>query len=241
MGKRNDGGENRRPTRRINQISDQPEQNVPVVIRPYEARDRAAIREICCDTADAGKPMESFFPDREILADLVTRYYTDWEPERTWVAEEGTQVVGYVTGCFNTRRFVRVMACWLVPVTFCRALGRGTLWHPQVLKLIRTNLRNWLTGGLHRPVSLRDYPAHLHINLRQGSRGQNLGRQLLERFFEQARTAGVSGIHLGVSSENENGQKFFEALGFIPLGRQGRFRNPGTQRVISTIVYGKRM
>jgi hypothetical protein len=50
-----------------------------VVIRPSEQRDREAVREICCDTADGGERVESFFPDREVFADLLTLYYTDYE------------------------------------------------------------------------------------------------------------------------------------------------------------------
>jgi GNAT superfamily N-acetyltransferase len=211
-----------------------------LVIRLYEPRDREAVRQICCDTADAGEPMESFFPDREVLADLVTRYYTDYEPSSTWVAEQDGRVIGYLTGCLDTRRFLRVMAWRLVPVTFIKALSRGTLWHPQVVKLLSANLSRWLKGGFRREVSLWSYPAHLHINLQRGHRGQQLGRQLVEKFFGQVREAGLNGIHVGVSSENERGRRFFESVGFVPLTREARFRSPDTQRVACTIIYGKR-
>ena len=159
----------------------------PVAIRLYEPRDREAIRQICCDTADGGEPVEAFFPDREVFADLLTLYYTDYEPSSTWVAEQDGQVIGYLTGCLDTRRFLRVMAWRLVPMAFLKALVRGTLWHPQVVTLLSANLGGWLRGGFRREVSLWSYPSHLHINLRKGSRGQQIGRQLVERFLEQAR------------------------------------------------------
>lgn len=211
-----------------------------VVIRPYESRDREAVRQICCNTADAGEPMESFFPDREVLADLVTRYYTDCEPQSTWIAERDGEVVGYLTGCLDTRRFLRAMAWKLVPLAFFKALARGTLWHPQVVKLLGANLGRWLKGGFRRDVSLWSYPAHLHINLRKGSRGQQIGRQLMESFFGRVKEAGLNGVHVSVSSENEGGRRFFESIGFTPLTREARFGSPGAQRVAYTIVYGKR-
>ena len=211
-----------------------------VVIRPYEQRDREAVREICCDTADGGEPVEAFFPDREVFADLLTLYYTDYESSSTWVAELDGQVVGYLTGCLDTRRFLRVMAWRLVPRTFLKALVRGTLWHPQVVTLLSANLGGWLRGGFRREVSLWSYPAHLHVNLRKGNRGQQIGRQLVERFLEQARQAGSNGIHAGISSENERARRLFESLGFTLLARETRFRSPGTQQPVSTIVYGKR-
>jgi GNAT superfamily N-acetyltransferase len=210
------------------------------VIRIYEPPDREAVRQICCDTADAGEPMESFFPDREVLADLVTRYYTDWEPGSTWVAVRDGEVIGYLTGCLDTRRFLRVMAWRLGPVTFGKALARGTLWHPQVVKLLSANLSRWLKGGFRREVSLWTYPAHFHINLQKAHRGRQLGRQLVERFFARVREAGLNGIHVGVNSENEHGRRFFESMGFAPLTREARFRSPDTQRVACTIIYGKR-
>jgi len=212
-----------------------------VVIRPYEPRDREAVREICCDTADGGGPVEAFFPDREVFADVLTRYYTDYEPQSTWVAERDGQVLGYLTGCLDTRRFLRVMGWRLVPLALARALVRGTLWHPQVLKLLGTNLGSWLKGGFRREVSLRSYPAHLHINLRKGCRGQQIGRQLVERFLEQARQAGSNGVHAGISSENERARRFFESLGLTLLARETRFRSPDTQQPVSTIIYGKRL
>ena len=63
-------------------------------IRPYEPRDRAAVRQICCDTADAGQPVERFFPDREVIADLLTNYYTQFEPQSAFVADNGSGAVG---------------------------------------------------------------------------------------------------------------------------------------------------
>ena len=105
-----------------------------IAIRPYEPRDRAAVREICCDTADGGEPSERFFPDREVLADLVTRYYTDFAPQTSWVAEQDGQVMGYLTGCLDTRRSLRTTLWRIVPAAFLKAIGRGLFWHPQFRK-----------------------------------------------------------------------------------------------------------
>jgi len=211
------------------------------LVRPYEPRDRAAVRAICCDTADGGEPVERFFPDREVFADLITRYYTDDEPQSTWVAEHGGQVVGYLTGCLDTPRFLRVMAWRLVPMIVLKAITRGTLWHPQTVKLLRANLGGWLRAGFRRGVSLEDYPAHLHINLAKGARGQGIGPRLIERFDAYVLAAGVHGVHAGVSGENAAACRFFEACGFQPIARETRFRMPDTQAVRSTVIYGKRL
>lgn len=211
-------------------------------IRPYTPQDRAGLRQICCDTADAGQPVERFFPDREVFADLLTNYYTEREPQSAFVAENNSEVVGYVTGCLDTKRFVRVMTWRVVPAVLVKALVRGTLWHPQTVRLLRVNLSMWLTGGYRNSATLDDYPAHLHVNVREGFRGQRLGQRLVETFCERARAARVRGVHAGVSAENPRARHFFEDLGFVELQRERRFRKPDDpSRVLETILYGKKL
>src|SRR6201996_9450661 len=68
------------------------------VIRPYRSGDRAAIRSICADTGFLGQPIAPVFEDRELFADYLTGYYTDGEPESTFVCEIDGEVKGYVMG-----------------------------------------------------------------------------------------------------------------------------------------------
>ena len=203
-----------------------------IIIRRYELRDRAAVREICCDTADHGEPVDRFFPDRQVFADVLTRYYTDFAPATVWVAELGGHVVGYLTGCLDTQRFLRTMAVRIVPAAVLKALVHGSLWH----RFVRQNLR---IPDSQRWQLLAEYPAHFHLNLRAGYRGQGTGRQLLEKFLDQARQAGVAGVHAGVSEENADGRRFFERAGFIACAREERFRT--SAQPAFTILYGLRL
>lgn len=211
-------------------------------IRPYEPRDRAALRQICSETADAGRPIERFFPDREVFADVLTNYYTEFEPQSVFVAESGGDVVGYVTGSVDTKRFLRTMMWRIGPVAFVKALLRGTLWHPQTVRLFRANIGMWLKNGYRTGPTLDNYPAHLHVNVREDFRGQRLGERLVEAFCERARAAGARGVHAGVSAENLRGRHFFEELGFVELYREPRFHKPdGAGGILYTILYGKKL
>lgn len=213
-----------------------------IQIRPYEPRDRAALRAIACDTADSGNPVERFFPDREVFADALTRYYTDIAPEATWIAEQGGEAVGYLTGCFDTRRYLRTMAFRIGLAAFFKALGRGSLWHPLTRKLISANFADWFRSSRRQELPLKEYPAHVHINLRQTARGGGVGKQLLEAFLRQAKSADIVGVHANVSEDNAGGRKFFEKFGFVPLGRENRFRLPeAPDQQTFTIVYGTRL
>lgn len=211
-------------------------------IRPFEPHDRAAVRQICADTADDGLPIERFFPDREVFADLLTRYYTEFEPESCFVAENGGDVIGYVTGCLDTKRFLRVMTWRIAPVVLIKAIFRGTLWHEQTVRLFSANTGLWLKNGYRRGSKFDGYPAHLHVNLRQGFRGRRLGHRLVETFCERARASGVHGVHAGVSAENPRACHFFEGLGFVELHCEPRLRKPdGSGAILHTIIFGKKL
>src|SRR5262245_4028051 len=72
-----------------------------------------------------GEPIAWLWRDRESFADLITRYYTDREPESIFVAERDGDVLGYLTGCVDSAR-VRGEALREVR----RLLARGALLAP---------------------------------------------------------------------------------------------------------------
>ena len=216
------------------------ERSDAVLVRGYEPRDRTAVRRICCDTADRGEPVERFFRDRELFADLLTRYYTDWEPEAVWVAEQDGQVVGYVTGCLDTARYRWRMARRIIPWTVLQGVCRGVLWSPEAWRFLKAAVQTWRVGRLGLANSLEAYPAHLHVNLRRGSRGHGVGRRLVERFIEQVAARGLPGLHAAVRDDNHSACHFFERLGFGILSRHRVvFPDGATLTEHETRVYGK--
>lgn len=211
-----------------------------VLIRRYERRDRGMIRHICCETADRGKPVEQFFHDRELFADLLTSYYTDYEPQSVWVAECSGQVIGYLTGCLDSQRYRRITAWRIVPKAMRRAARRGSLLSMPSIRLLWAGFQTWLRGGFRIRHFLRGYPAHLHVNLQEGFRGRQLGRQLVERFVEQICGAGKPGVHASVRGDNPASCRFFERLGFSEVSRRSvTFPVNESYAIRDTIVYGK--
>jgi len=211
-------------------------------VRPYRPADRDFVRQISCDTAERGEPVEQFFNNRQLVADLLTRYYTDFSPHTLWVAEAEGQVVGYLTGALNTRDYRRVMFWEIVPRTVIRAVFRGLLWNPQVWRLCASGLSTFWVGGFRRKIPLNVYPAHLHVNLKEGYRGQNLGRALMEKFIDQAAKAGVPGVHAVVRGDNSASLSFFERMGFAPLSRQPViFLEGESYKKHYTVVFGRKL
>ncbi len=61
------------------------------------------------------------------------------------------------------------------------------------------------------------YPAHLHVNLLDGFRGQGIGADLVEIFCDVARQRGASGVHV-VTSRGMRNVGFYLGLGFHEAG-----------------------
>jgi len=57
------------------------------------------------------------------------------------------------------------------------------------------------------------YPAHLHINLAEASRGQGLGSQLIQHLEGILRDQGIRGLHL-VTSPDARNRSFYRKNGF---------------------------
>ena len=165
-----------------------------------------------------GGPVEKFFRDREIFADLLTRYYTDFDSGATWVVEQDGEVVGYITGCYDTLRYRRAMALRVIPAAVVRGLGRGTFLQRETWRMLGTGVRAFMLEKGGR-IQLQRYPAHLHINLSHGSRGLDLGKELMDRFIRSVREKGLQGIHLVTAADNSKAHSFFERCGFTVLGR----------------------
>ena len=188
------------------------------LIRLYQPGDRAAVRRICCETADLGRPVEGFFDDREVFADALTLYYTDYEPASLWVALAQGEVAGYLMGCLDTRRYLRLMALKIIPRLILRAFCRGVFFRRPAWHLFSGALKSARCGSLKRQMDLNKYPAHLHIDISEKFRGQGMGRRLIEEFFLYLKGKGISGVHLSTRADSP-ACAFFEGMGFKALGR----------------------
>jgi len=184
------------------------------MIRPFTPADRQAVRDICCDTADMGGAIEGFFHDRECAADVLTAYYTDYEPHATFVAESQGKVVGYIQGCFDNRRYGLVMFWILVPKTLFKGLVRGVLFHREVWRLAGAATRNWRRAFVWRKKSFHSHQGHIHIGIANGFRGQHVGQKLTEALLGYARTQGIEELTASVHDGNIAACRFFERLGF---------------------------
>ena len=210
------------------------------VIRPYQKQDRPAIRKIACDTAFIGEPAERFFADREILADILTKYFTDFEPGSALVAEVDGKVSGYLLGAVDVRQMKKIFTAKILPALIGKIIIRGTLLHGKNLLMGYYYLRSMFKGELSSPDLDRDYPATLHINIDINSRAHGLGADLISKYLSYLKGRNITGVHFGTISEKA--AAFFTKQGFQLLFKNTRsyHRNLVAQDV-NFYIYGKKL
>ncbi|MBF0505000.1 MAG: GNAT family N-acetyltransferase [Candidatus Omnitrophica bacterium] len=183
-------------------------------IRPYKTEDRVHLRMLCCDVADRGAPIENIFPDRDLAADLLTTYYTDYESRSTFVAECDGNLVGYINGCMDNRRYGLVMFWLLYPSLFLKGFIRGVFFRRETLQMIAGMLKNWRRIFVWRKKSFSSHQGHLHIGITKDARRHQAGQKLLKALIEYAKELGVGELEASVHDGNKAAGSFFESQGF---------------------------
>jgi hypothetical protein len=132
----------------------------PFIIRSYRASDREAVQRLCCETGFLGEPIDPVYEDRRLFADFLTTYYTDHEPESSFVLEMDGDVRGDLLG---SRRLLQdqLHALYQNVWLFFRVLARYFPYNNRSRRFICWTI---VHGWREAPAALRRVP-HFHINL----------------------------------------------------------------------------
>jgi ribosomal protein S18 acetylase RimI-like enzyme len=195
-------------------------------IRPYREQDLAAVYDICVRTADAGADARGKYRTDDLMPDLFAGPYLFLAPDLAFVLDDGQDdrldggpagqrpgPVGYVLGTADTAAFARAYRERWIP----RLAGRYPV--PPVPAVSPDDQMLALHYQPERLLwpGLREYPAHLHIDLLPAVQRAGHGRALLETFFGAAAQAGAIGVHVVVVAENVQAIGFYRHLGFTPV------------------------
>lgn len=182
-----------------------------ISIRGYHASDLPSLYRVCQATGLNGHDASPSVPDPDLIGHTYVGPYVTFEPNLCFVAQQGTQVVGYILATADStsfhhtceaRWFPALRARYPLPPAedlsltahFVRALHRG---HPPSAK-----------------IDLAQYPASLHIDLLPQAQRQNIGRHLMTHLFAALRNMEVPGVHLYVARANQGAISFYERIGF---------------------------
>ncbi len=189
-----------------------------MLIRGGELFDLPALYRICLLTGEVGTDATGRYRDPDLLGHFYAGPYAVADPGLAFVAVDDQGVAGYVLGTADTTGFADWLeAAWwprlreqYLPSVWGSDPGDGTLdW-----RLVRQ-----LHGERDAPddAVLRDYPAHLHIDLLPRAQGQGAGRRLIETLADELRRRGVPGVHVDVSAANTGAIAFYHRVGFAPV------------------------
>lgn len=185
-----------------------------VGLRPYRPDDLDALYAICLATGDAGRDASALHSDPQLVGHIYSAPYGVLEPDNVFVAEDDHGVAGYVVGTHDSAAFAAKLERDWWPALRRRYAGRRDMTEADQRRI------DAIMQPQEQPVELvGTYPAHIHMNLLPRLRGQRVGSRLLDMWIEQARSAGVRGIHLGASASNEGGIAFWTRSGFVPQHR----------------------
>lgn len=182
-----------------------------IYIRHYKREDRPKIREICYETAFMGESAEAFFDDKEILADAVTSYYTDYEPGSIFIAEYQENIIGYLTGCIDSSRYRRILINRILPKIIIRSVFCGKAFKPKIARFLYHSMISFFRGEFKKP-RLKQYPAHLHISVTKNYRRMGVGSKLINSFSNYLKNKNIKGVHIVTISKKA--RLFFEKAGF---------------------------
>ena len=204
-------------------------------IRKFQPADRARVRELCCETGFLGNPIDPIFEDRELFADYLTAYYTDWEPESAFVLLVNGDLRGYLLG--SRRPFRQQLHSFFSNVSlFLRGVFRYPRYHAASKKFIHWIFR---TAWREVPAAPRR-TAHFHINLLADARSVAHTRGIMDAYLQHLAAHGEKRVFgQMVVFEDRRGTKMFERYGFRVLNKAEitKYRDVHPERVyLCTIV-----
>lgn len=212
----------------------------PVSIRGFLPQDREDLRRISCENAFPGIKPGAVFSDDEVLADALTLYYTDYEPQSCFVAVADNRVVGYIIGTKDVPTMEHISSKKIFPRLIWKALRRGDFLNIGNLKFIFYCLRSACRGEFFIPDFSKKFPAMLHIGIESGYRQAGIGSRLIKTYEAYLKEQGISGVHFGTFSEGA--KDFFVKMGFMVLA-QGRrsYLKPYLSKEVNFYIFGKQL
>lgn len=209
-------------------------------IRKYDSKDRADIRRISCETAFLEYNRKQIFDDDEILADVFTLYFTDYEPDSCFVAVVDGRVIGYIIGTTDALTMKRLSRQKIAGFIFLKAFSRGVFFKTTNLKFLFSFLKSFLQGEFKEPSFLKDFPTMLHINVSKEFRDKGIGSKFIETYLNLLEEKKSKGVHFGTLSERA--KNFYLKTGFTVLFHGVRsYLKPYIGESVNYYVLGRKL
>jgi len=188
-------------------------------LRLAQTADLDALYAISLATGFAGGDAAHLYEHAMLLGHIYSAPYARLESDLAVVVEDDGGVAGFAVGVTDTESWeARLEREWwpVLRLQYPDPIGAPNDWTPDQRRC----------AMLHHPERtptniVRDYPAHMHLNLLPRLQGQGLGAVLLHKWLELARDRGARNVHVGVNRANVRALQFWARHGFQPLTADG--------------------
>lgn len=171
-----------------------------MIIRPYESKDKEAVRYVClnCDG-----PCDMSENAQHFILSTYCDYFIEQEPQNCFVAaDENDKAVGYIICADNFDSFIEIFQ----KEYFTRISEKDTVNRVYASK-----------STLLQEKYKDKYPAHFHIDILPEYQRMGLGQKLIHSLYKHLKEKNVRGVMLSVNAENEKGINFYKKCGFTLL------------------------
>ena len=178
-------------------------------IRPYHPSDLTALYRICLQTANSGGDATKYFNNPDLVGHFYLAPYVHFEPEVSFVVTNNDEPYGYIVGTKDSQQFFEKCEKDWLPILrnrFRLSKKSKQLHEQRIIKRIHE--------GHVVKKEVKNYPAHLHINILPETQGQGIGRKLMDIFISNLKELEVPALHLEVGKTNSGAIKFYERMGF---------------------------
>jgi len=188
--------------------------SMTISIRPYrpDGPDRQQINDVCCDAAFLGAPIDSIFQDREWFTDFIIAPYLLIEPEHTWVAESGNEIVGYLTG--STNMLFGLLRAQHALLAVDRLLWRYLLGRYKDHRRSQQFIRFVLTEALSQVPAHPPGAGHFHFNVARAYRRKGIGSRLISEFERAVLATGLRRYYAEVMCWGDRQEGYYTRLGY---------------------------
>jgi len=181
-------------------------------IRPAHLSDLPYIYDICLRTALSGKDATNEVNDKYMIGQYFAAPYVHFETDLCFVLTEKSIPQGYILGTSDSSAFYSWMNRKWLP--YIRLLYPSGIQH-------KSDFEKFCIDVINRDCMLADflkeYPAHLHINLLPQLQGKGMGKKLISEFISKVKSKGIGGLHLSVGQKNTSAITFYKKVGFLHL------------------------
>ena len=190
------------------------------LIRKAVKSDLPYLYEICLKTGDSGNDASHLYTDPYLLGHYYVAPYVIYPGGIAYIVEHEYRPQCYIVAVPDTAAYRRWLEDeWLPPL-------RQQCPLPSALEKLPTEKDRQILELIHKkhmPVEaeleerLKNYPAHLHIDLLPGIQRKGYGSKLMERLFSELSKQGIPGLHLGVGKKRPGAIAFYHSAGFTVL------------------------